>query len=216
MVLNFAIHHKMTLPLRIEHTVHSEIYVLEKLVDNFSPVCFMNKFLYPRHTKSGGVLRYTLRTLSVRLSIRPSVRLSVSASFPCSNFSIFWPIFFKLCIDNDIGEEWYRIASGLISFWNNSYGPWCTSEMLSASFPCSNFSTFWPIFFRLCIDIGIGEEWYGIASGIISFRNNRVMALDLCPKCIFGQYLKLRSHKLSLCATFRMPCSLCWQISVGL
>ena len=29
-----------------------------------------------------------------------------------------------------------------------------------------------------CIDIGIGEEWYGIASGIISFRNNIVMALD--------------------------------------
>ena len=28
-----------------------------------------------------------------------------------------------------------------------------------------------------CIDIGIGEEWYGIASGIISFRNNIVMAL---------------------------------------
>ena len=42
----------------------------------------------------------------------------------------------------------------------------------------------------VCIDIGIGEEWYGIASGLISIRNNRVMALDLCPKCIFGQYLK--------------------------
>ena len=41
-----------------------------------------------------------------------------------------------------------------------------------------------------CIDIGIGEEWYGIASGIISFRNNIVMALDSCPKCIFAQYLK--------------------------
>ena len=41
-----------------------------------------------------------------------------------------------------------------------------------------------------CIDIGIREEWYGIASGIISFRNNRVMALDLYSKCIFGQYLK--------------------------
>ena len=49
---------------------------------------------------------------------------------------------------------------------------------------------FLPIFFKLCIDIGIGEEWYGIASGIISFRNNKVKALDLCPKCIFGQYLK--------------------------
>ena len=61
---------------------------------------------------------------------------------------------------------------------------------ISASCPCSNFSTFLSIFFRLCIDIGIREEWFGIASGIISFRNNRVMALDLCPKCIFGQYLK--------------------------
>ena len=29
------------------------------------------------------------------------------------------------------------------------------------------------------IDIGIGEEWYGIASGIISFRNSIVMALVL-------------------------------------
>ena len=41
------------------------------------------------------------------------------------------------------------------------------SKMLCASFPCSNFSTFLPIFFKLCIDIGIGEEWYGIAIGII-------------------------------------------------
>ena len=41
-----------------------------------------------------------------------------------------------------------------------------------------------------CTDIGIREEWYGIASGIISFRNNLDMALDSCPKCIFAQYLK--------------------------
>ena len=41
-----------------------------------------------------------------------------------------------------------------------------------------------------CKDIGIGEEWYGIASWIISFRNNIVMALDSCPKCFFAQYLK--------------------------
>ena len=54
---------------------------------------------------------------------------------------------------------------------------------VSASFPCSNFSIIWPIFFKLCIDIGIGEEWYGIASGLISFWNNRVMALDVCQKC---------------------------------
>ena len=64
------------------------------------------------------------------------------------------------------------------------------SKLLCASFPRSNFSTFLPIFFKLRIGIGIGQERYGIASGTISFRNNRVFALDLCPKCIFGQYLK--------------------------
>ena len=61
--------------------------------------------------------------------------------------------------------------------------------MLCASFPFTYLSTFLPIFFKLCTDIGIGEEWYGIASGIISLRNNRVMALDSCPKCNFAQYL---------------------------
>ena len=141
----------------------------------------------PCHTKSGGVLCYTLRTLSVRPSVvRPSVCLSV--------------------IDIGIGEEWYAIASGLISFWNNRVmalaSGWISfwnnrvmaldvcKKMLCVSFPCSYFSTFLPIFFKLCIVIGIGEEWYGIASGIISFRNNRVMALDSCPKCIFALYLK--------------------------
>ena len=48
----------------------------------------------------------------------------------------------------------------------------------------------WPIFFKLCIGIDIGEEWYGIANGLILFRNNRVMALDLCKKCVFPQYLQ--------------------------
>ena len=64
------------------------------------------------------------------------------------------------------------------------------SKMLCASFPCSSFSIFLQIFFKLCIDIGIVEDWYAIAIWIISFRNNRVKGLDLCPKCIFGQYLK--------------------------
>ena len=146
-------------------------------------------FLYPATQKVEG---YYVIPSELWVSVHPSsVHPSVSTSFPCSNFSTFWPIFFKLCIDIGIGEEWYGIASGLISFWKQqSYGPWCMSKMLCASFPCSNFSTFLPIFFKLCIGIGIGQEWYGIASGIISFRNNRVMTLDWCPECIFGQYLK--------------------------
>ena len=44
-----------------------------------------------------------------------------------------------------------------------------------------------PIFFKLCIGIDIGEEWYGIANELILFRNNRVMTLDLCKNivCVF-------------------------------
>ena len=73
---------------------------------------------------------------------------------------------------------------------------------VSASFLCSNFSTFWPIFFKLCIDIGIGEEWYGIASGLISFWNNRVMALDVCQKCFalrFRAVTLVRFYRFCIC-----------------
>ena len=72
---------------------------------------------YTRHTKSGRVLFYTLRKFWV--SVRPSVCPSISASFPDSNLSSFWPIFFKLCMDIDIGEELFGIANGLNSYINN-------------------------------------------------------------------------------------------------
>ena len=142
----------------------------------------MGHIFIPHHTKGSGVLCYSIQTLS----IRPPV----NASFPCSNFSTF-DLFSSI-----LHRHWYRGGVVWDCKWANfilkqqSYGPWCMSKMLCTSFPCSNFSTFLPIFFKFCIDIGIREEWYGIASGIISFGNNRVMALDLCPKCIFGQYLK--------------------------
>ena len=42
----------------------------------------------------------------------------------------------------------------------------------------SNLSSFWPIFFKLCIDIDIREEWFEMANGLNSFINNRVMTLD--------------------------------------
>ena len=55
---------------------------------------------------------------------------------------------------------------------------------VSASFPDSNLSSFWPIFFELCMDIDIGEEWFGIANGLNLFINNRVMALDGCKNIV--------------------------------
>ena len=66
-----------------------------------------NLIFIPLHTKSGWVLCYTLLTLSVLPSVcLSSIPLSVSASFVCSNFCTFWPVFFKLCLDIGIGEEW--------------------------------------------------------------------------------------------------------------
>ena len=35
------------------------------------------------------------------------------------------------------------------------------------------------------MDIDIGEEWFGIANGLHSFINNRVMVLDLCKNVFF-------------------------------
>ena len=113
------------------------------------------------------------------------------ALFPCSNFSTFLSIFFKLCIDIGIRAEWYGIASGIILFRNNrvmalDLYPKC----IFGQYLKNEWTNFNKILHMPCIDFGIREEWYGIASGIISFRNNIVMALDSCPKCIFAQYLK--------------------------
>ena len=49
---------------------------------------------------------------------------------------------------------------------------------VSASFPVFYLSRFWSICFKLCMDIDIREEWFGIANGLNSFINNRGMALD--------------------------------------
>ena len=71
-----------------------------------------DSFFVPRHKKLS-VLFYTLRTVWV------SVGLSVGASFPDSYLSSLWPIFFKLCMDFDIGEEWFGIANVPNLFSNN-------------------------------------------------------------------------------------------------
>ena len=73
-----------------------DVNILRNYITSHSPFIFI-----PRHTKSGGVLCYTLRTVWV------VVRPSVSASFLDSYLSSFGSIFFKLCMDIDIREEWF-------------------------------------------------------------------------------------------------------------
>ena len=54
---------------------------------------------------------------------------------------------------------------------------------VSTSFPDSNLRSFWPIFFKLCMEIGN-------VNGLNLFINNRVMALDWYKICVFPQYLQ--------------------------
>ena len=104
--------------LRIVHTANTLIRLSRCVGWSESSLGAQCHFVIPRHSSN---------RLSVRPSVRLSVRPSVSASSPDSNLSSFWPIFFKLCMDIDIGKEWFGIVNGLNSFINNIDMPldWC-------------------------------------------------------------------------------------------
>ena len=104
--------------------------------------------LYPA-TKSGIIL-YPPNHLSVRPSIRPSVHPSISASFP--DLSSFWSIFFKLCMDIDIREEWFGIAHGLNWFINKNVMAldWCKNVFFLNVFRTNGW-----ISIKFCICIGL-------------------------------------------------------------
>ena len=67
------------------------------------------------------------------------------------------------------------------------------------SFPDSNLSSIWPVFFKLCMNIDIGEEWFGIANELNSFINNRVMSLGLCKNVFFPNIFRTNGWNLIKC-----------------
>ena len=78
----------------------------------------MSPLFVHRHTKKWrGMMLYPPNRLSVRPSVRPAVRPSALRFRTLT--SSFSPIFFKLCMDINIEEEWSVIANGLNSFINN-------------------------------------------------------------------------------------------------
>ena len=79
-------------------------------------------------------------------------------------------------------KKWGNMDNSILRF-NSLEHPFRPS--VSALFPDSNLNSFWLIFFKLCMDIDIGEEWFGIANGLNLFINNRVMALDWCKNVFF-------------------------------
>ena len=139
--------------------------------------------IIPAHKKWRGIILY-LRTVWV--SIYPSIRGSVSFSFPDSNLSIYWPIFFKLCMDIDIKEEWFGIANGLNSYINNSVMAldWCKNVFFPNIFRTNGWIL---IKFCRCIDI----YKIHVVSNAHYFWSifNRVMALDRRQNFVYAQDL---------------------------
>ena len=70
-------------------------------------------FYTPPHKKWQGIMLYHPKILKFWVSVHLSIHPSVIALFPDSNLRSFWSIFFKLCMDIDIGKEWFGIAIGL-------------------------------------------------------------------------------------------------------
>ena len=60
----------------------------------------------------------------------------------------------------------------------------------SALFLSSNLGCFEPIFFRLCINIGIGEG----GNRLISLRNNRVMVIGICQNVLLANVYRINGE----------------------
>ena len=63
-----------------------------------------------------------------------------------------------------------------------------------------------------CIDIGMGEEWYGIASGIISFRNNIVMALIHVRNAFLLNILRMNRLFIDIYMIYIYPITFCFSL----
>ena len=71
----------------------------------------------------------------------------------------------------------------------------------SAPFPIDNLSIYSRIFFKFCIHIVIGDEWYGIVNGHNPYIFNEVTALFRIGKMVSGllflyyvEYLNITSQ----------------------
>ena len=114
--------------------------------------------------------------------------LSVSASFPDYNLSSFWPIFFKLCMDIDIREEWFGIANRLNLFINNRVMAldWYETVFLLNIFRRNGW-----ILIKYCMCMIYTRSMLYLMHIIFLSIFNRVMALDWRQNFIYAQYLEL-------------------------
>ena len=144
----------------------------------------INRFIFgygvviiPHHKKVTGyyvISSEPFECPSVHPSFHSYVRPSISTSFPDSNLSSFWLIFFKLCMDIDIWEEWFGIANGpKFMCKQQSYGPWLMQNCVFPQYLQNKWMNFDKIFVYALIYTRSLLYLMPVSFG------NRVMALDL-------------------------------------
>ena len=97
-----------------------------------------------------------------------------------------------LCLDTLLlpyfgySNSMYLLYPATKVWWGIMLYPSVSSVCPSAPFPIDNLSIFSRIFFKFCIHIVIGDEWYGIVNGQNPSIFNRVTALFRIGKMVSG------------------------------
>ena len=138
---------------------------------------YITVFLYPATQKVAGY--YVIPS-------EPFECPFVRASFPDSNLSSFWPIFFKLCVDIDIREEWFGMAMGFFLSILNSIMALVWRHIFLCSISCELICGFRSNFVYVLI---LTKCRLGMIEQYVSFIFNRVMALDWYQFFVYAQYL---------------------------
>ena len=143
---------------------------------------YITVFLYPATQKVVGY--YVIPSEPFEC---PLVSSSVRALFPDSNFSSFWPIFFKLCMDIDIRQEWFGMAMSFFFVnFEQRYGPCLTSDYFHCPLTCELICGFRSNFVYALI---LTKCRLGMIEQYVLFTFNRVMALDWYRYFVYTQYL---------------------------
>ena len=173
--------------------------------------------------RQGGHTYVMISTLLQGLKFR-KLRFSFFQDVPpagdiAQNSAILWPLFTEIQVSGTLAI-WVNPSPSYtsLSFYTPPHKKWrgimlyppkilSVRPSVSASFPDSNLSSFRPVFFKLCMDIDIGGEWFGSANGLYSFINKRVMALDWCNKCSV--------RTLTCVVYYRFSSNFAWTLILG-
>ena len=140
-----------------------------------------NCIFIPRHTKSGGVLCYALRTVwvSVHPYVRPHTRPSICPSALCFR-TLTWVVFDRF--SSNFAWTLILIANRLNSFLNNRVMAldWCKNVFFLNIFRTNGW-----ILIKFCICIDIYK--IHVVSNAHYFWS--VMALDWHQNFVYAQYL---------------------------